>query len=174
MGSVDSQTAAAAMKNLVGEIARALVDETDKVVVEVLTAADSTVLRLHVAPSDIGKMIGKQGRCLLYTSSRGSSPASAVRPSAPSSLWDQPLSERQRSRVSSCCSNLLSSSEKQKSPRGSWALGGNPQRRSSSSRSVRALKDQTRTTGGAVHTAHSSRVESRAPRVNAPSQPEEH
>ena len=62
MGSVDSQTAAAAMKNLVGEIARALVDETDKVVVEVLTAADSTVLRLHVAPSDIGKMIGKQGR----------------------------------------------------------------------------------------------------------------
>ncbi len=62
MGSVDSQTAASAMKSLVTEIARALVDETDKVVVEVLTAADSTVLRLHVAPSDIGKMIGKQGR----------------------------------------------------------------------------------------------------------------
>jgi predicted RNA-binding protein YlqC (UPF0109 family) len=62
MGSVDSQTAASAMKSLVGEIARALVDETDKVLVEVLTSGDSTVLRLHVAPSDIGKMIGKQGR----------------------------------------------------------------------------------------------------------------
>jgi len=62
MDSVDSQAAASAMKSLVTEIARALVDETDKIVVEVLTVADSTVLRLHVAPSDIGKMIGKQGR----------------------------------------------------------------------------------------------------------------
>jgi predicted RNA-binding protein YlqC (UPF0109 family) len=62
MGSVDSLAAASAMKSLVTEIACALVDETDKVVVEVLTAADTTVLRLHVAPSDIGKMIGKQGR----------------------------------------------------------------------------------------------------------------
>jgi len=59
---VDSQVAASAMKSLVMEIACALVDETDKVRVEILRAADSTVLRLHVAPSDIGKMIGKQGR----------------------------------------------------------------------------------------------------------------
>jgi predicted RNA-binding protein YlqC (UPF0109 family) len=60
--TVDSQTAAAAMKSLVKEIACALVDETNKVRVEVITSADSTVLRLHVDPSDIGKMIGKQGR----------------------------------------------------------------------------------------------------------------
>lgn len=50
------------MRTLVGEIARALVDNTDAVLVEVLAEQDSTVLRLHVAPSDIGKVIGKQGR----------------------------------------------------------------------------------------------------------------
>ncbi len=50
------------MELLVSEIARALVDETDAVHVEVLSDHDATVLRLHVAPSDIGKVIGKQGR----------------------------------------------------------------------------------------------------------------
>jgi hypothetical protein len=44
------------------EIARALVDDADAVKVEVLTDQDATVLRLHVAPGDIGKVIGKQGR----------------------------------------------------------------------------------------------------------------
>lgn len=54
--------AASEMELLVSEIARALVDETDAVRVEVLSDNDATVLRLHVAPSDIGKVIGKQGR----------------------------------------------------------------------------------------------------------------
>jgi predicted RNA-binding protein YlqC (UPF0109 family) len=58
----DSHMAASEMELLVGEIARALVDETDAVRVEILTDQDATVLRLHVAPSDIGKVIGKQGR----------------------------------------------------------------------------------------------------------------
>jgi hypothetical protein len=44
------------------EITRALVDDSDAVRVEVLADQEATVLRLHVAPSDIGKVIGKQGR----------------------------------------------------------------------------------------------------------------
>ena len=58
----DNHAAASEMELLVSEIARALVDETDAVHVEVLGDQEATVLRLHVAPSDIGKVIGKQGR----------------------------------------------------------------------------------------------------------------
>ncbi|HZD47332.1 MAG TPA: KH domain-containing protein [Silvibacterium sp.] len=50
------------MQELVTEIARALVDEPDAVVVEAVEREESTVLRLRVAPSDVGKVIGKQGR----------------------------------------------------------------------------------------------------------------
>ena len=50
------------MRELVAEIARALVDEPEAVEVEVLRHEESSVLRLRVAPSDIGKVIGKQGR----------------------------------------------------------------------------------------------------------------
>jgi predicted RNA-binding protein YlqC (UPF0109 family) len=50
------------MQTLMTEITRALVDDADSVRVEVLTEQEATVLRLHVAPSDIGKVIGKQGR----------------------------------------------------------------------------------------------------------------
>jgi uncharacterized protein len=46
------------MHNLIETIARALVDSPDQVAV---TDKDS-VLELHVAPSDIGKVIGRQGR----------------------------------------------------------------------------------------------------------------
>lgn len=50
------------MQELVTEIARALVDEPEAVVVEALEHEESTVLRLRVAPADVGKVIGKQGR----------------------------------------------------------------------------------------------------------------
>jgi predicted RNA-binding protein YlqC (UPF0109 family) len=50
------------MTELVTEMARALVDKPESVVVETLTDGDGTVLRLRVAQSDIGKVIGKQGR----------------------------------------------------------------------------------------------------------------
>jgi uncharacterized protein len=50
------------MQELVTEIARALVDEPDAVTVEAVKRAENTVLRLRVAPSDVGKVIGKQGR----------------------------------------------------------------------------------------------------------------
>jgi predicted RNA-binding protein YlqC (UPF0109 family) len=47
---------------LVREIARALVDEPDAVEVETVSREENTVLRLKVAPGDVGKVIGKQGR----------------------------------------------------------------------------------------------------------------
>jgi predicted RNA-binding protein YlqC (UPF0109 family) len=51
-----------AVDELVREIARALVDAPDAVQVEADNREESTVLRLRVAPEDVGKVIGKQGR----------------------------------------------------------------------------------------------------------------
>jgi uncharacterized protein len=50
------------MQELVTEIAKALVDDPSAVVVEAVERDESTVLRLRVAPGDVGKVIGKQGR----------------------------------------------------------------------------------------------------------------
>jgi len=50
------------MKQLVEDIARALVDIPDEVHVEEVQGEQVTVLELRVAPSDLGKVIGKQGR----------------------------------------------------------------------------------------------------------------
>ena len=50
------------MKELVTEIAKALVDITDEVSVKEIAGEQVTVLELRVAPSDLGKVIGKQGR----------------------------------------------------------------------------------------------------------------
>ena len=47
---------------LVREIARALVDEPEAVEVDSVERGDSTILELIVAPQDVGKVIGKQGR----------------------------------------------------------------------------------------------------------------
>jgi len=43
-------------------IARQLVDDPDAVRVETEERDDATVLRLYVAPDDVGKVIGRQGR----------------------------------------------------------------------------------------------------------------
>ena len=51
-----------AVDDLVREIARALVDAPDAVEVEAVSREENTVLRLRVAPEDVGKVIGKQGR----------------------------------------------------------------------------------------------------------------
>jgi uncharacterized protein len=51
-----------AVDDLVREIARALVDAPDAVQVEADSREENTVLRLRVAPQDVGKVIGKQGR----------------------------------------------------------------------------------------------------------------
>lgn len=50
------------MQDLVTRIARALVDIPEAVAVDVKGAAESTTLRLRVAPQEVGKVIGKQGR----------------------------------------------------------------------------------------------------------------
>ncbi len=50
------------MKELVENIARALVDLPGDVVVNAIEGEQVTVLELKVAPSDLGKVIGKQGR----------------------------------------------------------------------------------------------------------------
>jgi predicted RNA-binding protein YlqC (UPF0109 family) len=50
------------MTDLVAEIARALVDDPNSVSVEAVQDGDCTAIRLRVAHSDVGKVIGKQGR----------------------------------------------------------------------------------------------------------------
>ena len=50
------------MKELVSEIAKALVDSPNEVSVNEVEGEQVTVLELRVAPSDLGKVIGKQGR----------------------------------------------------------------------------------------------------------------
>ncbi len=50
------------MKELVEVIAKALVDEPEKVTVTETENEKSIVLELHVAQEDMGKVIGKQGR----------------------------------------------------------------------------------------------------------------
>jgi predicted RNA-binding protein YlqC (UPF0109 family) len=49
-------------KQLVETIARALVDEPEQVEVEQIEQGDTSILELRVAPEDIGKVIGKDGR----------------------------------------------------------------------------------------------------------------
>ena len=50
------------MEELVRFIARNLVDEPDSVKVESREEGDTVVISLSVAPGDMGKVIGKQGR----------------------------------------------------------------------------------------------------------------
>jgi predicted RNA-binding protein YlqC (UPF0109 family) len=50
------------MKALVEAIAKALVDNPNDVQVRAVEGEQVTVLELRVAPSDLGKIIGRQGR----------------------------------------------------------------------------------------------------------------
>ena len=50
------------MKKLVESIAKSLVDNPDKVKVSQLEGEQSSIIELKVAPEDVGKVIGKQGR----------------------------------------------------------------------------------------------------------------
>jgi hypothetical protein len=52
----------ALVKELIESIAKALVDSPDEVAVRAIEGEQSTVLELRVSPSDLGKVIGKQGR----------------------------------------------------------------------------------------------------------------
>jgi uncharacterized protein len=66
------------MGDLLEYLARQLVDEPDAVRVETLEQEGAVVLRLRVAPDDVGKVIGRQGR--LARALRGIVRASASRP----------------------------------------------------------------------------------------------
>ena len=50
------------MAEIVEYLARRLVDAPDAVRVEQIDRDDATVLQLWVAPDDVGKVIGRQGR----------------------------------------------------------------------------------------------------------------
>jgi len=50
------------MKELVEVIAKSLVDDPDEVVVTQKEDGKNITIELHVAASDMGKVIGKQGR----------------------------------------------------------------------------------------------------------------
>ncbi len=50
------------MQELVKVLAKALVENPDAVEVETVEEEDRTVIKLHVAQDDMGRVIGKQGR----------------------------------------------------------------------------------------------------------------
>jgi predicted RNA-binding protein YlqC (UPF0109 family) len=50
------------MKELIGYIAKALVDKPEEVVVTEIEGEQTSVIELKVAKEDLGKVIGKQGR----------------------------------------------------------------------------------------------------------------
>ncbi|MCZ2157288.1 MAG: KH domain-containing protein [Bryobacterales bacterium] len=50
------------MRQLIEDIVKALVDMPDRVEVSEIPGDQATVLELRVDPSDVGKVIGKQGR----------------------------------------------------------------------------------------------------------------
>lgn len=50
------------MKDLLGTIVRPIVSDPDAVVINQIDQGHTVVLELKVAPEDMGKVIGKQGR----------------------------------------------------------------------------------------------------------------
>ncbi len=50
------------MKELIEYIAKSLVDDPSQVSVDEIQGATSVILELHVAPEDMGRVIGKGGR----------------------------------------------------------------------------------------------------------------
>jgi len=50
------------MRNLVESMAKALVDSPDEVAVKEVDGEKTTVFELRVASTDLGKVIGKQGK----------------------------------------------------------------------------------------------------------------
>ena len=50
------------LKDLIEFVAKALVDEPEKVVVTAIESDTSVIIELHVAPDDVGKVIGKAGQ----------------------------------------------------------------------------------------------------------------
>jgi hypothetical protein len=49
-------------KNVLTYLAKSIVEDPDAVIVETEERRNSVTLRLHVAPSDMGRVIGRRGR----------------------------------------------------------------------------------------------------------------
>lgn len=62
MNEMAGNDPASSMTRLILEVARSLVDSPDTVAVDAVPDGDGTILRLKVAPADLGKVIGRQGR----------------------------------------------------------------------------------------------------------------
>ncbi len=62
MSAVAGNDPVPSMVKLISEVARSLVDSPETVSVEPVPDGDGTILRLKVAPTDLGKVIGRQGR----------------------------------------------------------------------------------------------------------------
>jgi hypothetical protein len=62
ISALSSHAVEVAMKALVEEIAKALVDHPENVAVNAVEGEQVTVLELRVHPDDLGKVIGRQGR----------------------------------------------------------------------------------------------------------------
>lgn len=62
MQSVHADGSVQILVDLVREIARSLVDDAASVTVDATADGDGTILRLRVAPGEVGKIIGRQGR----------------------------------------------------------------------------------------------------------------
>ncbi len=60
--AVAADKAPPVLRELVLYLARALVEHPDEVVVEQVEEPDATVFELKVAESDLGRVIGRQGR----------------------------------------------------------------------------------------------------------------
>ncbi len=62
MAGDDGEVRGSGMKELLEYLARALVDNPDRVEVTSVEGERSVILQLRVDPSDLGKVIGKNGR----------------------------------------------------------------------------------------------------------------
>jgi len=62
VSATDSDSRAAVPLAVLDYVARQIVDSPDSVRIEVEDGSSGVVLRLHVAPDDMGKVIGKRGR----------------------------------------------------------------------------------------------------------------
>ena len=70
------------MKEVLEYVARAIVDEPDAVEVTEVEGERSVILKLRVAPDDMGKVIGKRGRTVRAIRSlvRAAAPREGVAP----------------------------------------------------------------------------------------------
>lgn len=61
-GADPNRIAGALSKTVLEYLAKSIVDDPESVIVEVEEGRRGTTLRLHVAPSDMGRIIGRRGR----------------------------------------------------------------------------------------------------------------